>query len=58
MTEILDRDRLGKCEGECEDRVREGEEEQNSPVCLAVMYKNIYPANKWLDYKCIAGTKA
>jgi hypothetical protein len=28
------------------------------PVCLAVMYKNIYPANKWLDYKCIAGTKA
>lgn len=32
MTEILDRDRTGKCVGECEDRVREGEEERQAKI--------------------------
>jgi len=32
MTEILERDRTGKCEGECEDRVREGEEERQVKI--------------------------
>jgi len=32
MTEILDRDRTGRCVGECEDRVREGEEERQAKI--------------------------
>lgn len=32
MTEILERDRTGKCEGECEDRVREGEDERQAKI--------------------------
>jgi hypothetical protein len=32
MTEILERDRAGKCEGECNDRVREGEDERHPKI--------------------------
>ena len=32
MTEILESDRTGKCEGECEDRVREGEDERQAKI--------------------------
>ena len=32
MIEILERDRTGKCEGECEDRVSEGEEERQAKI--------------------------
>ena len=32
MTKILERDRTGKCVGECEDRVREGEEERQAKI--------------------------
>lgn len=32
MENILDRDRTGNCEGECLDRVREGEEERQAKI--------------------------
>jgi len=32
MNNILDRDRTGHCEGECNDRVREGEEERQAQI--------------------------
>jgi len=32
MENILDRDRTGNCEGECIDRVREGEEERQAKI--------------------------
>ena len=32
MNNILDRDRTGKCEGQCDDRVREGEEERQAKI--------------------------
>ena len=32
MTEILERDRNGNCEGECEDRVRQGEYERQAKI--------------------------
>ncbi len=32
MAEILERDRSGKCEGECENRVRDGEEERQAKI--------------------------
>ena len=32
MSEILDRDRTGKCAGECNGRVREGEEERRTKI--------------------------
>jgi hypothetical protein len=32
MKNILDRDRTGKCAGECNDRVREGEEERQAKI--------------------------
>jgi hypothetical protein len=32
MNNILDRDRTGNCEGECSDRVREGEEERQAKI--------------------------
>jgi hypothetical protein len=32
MNNILDRDRTGNCEGECNDRVREGEEERQAKI--------------------------
>ena len=50
MTEILERDRTGKCEGECEDRVSAGEEERQAkindePVGSPESYPNIPWAN-------------
>jgi len=32
MTDILKRDITGECEGECRDRVREGEEERQAQI--------------------------
>jgi len=32
MTEILERDRNGNCEGECEDRVRQGQYERQTKI--------------------------
>jgi hypothetical protein len=32
VTEILERDRNGNCEGECEDRVRQGQYERQAKI--------------------------
>jgi len=32
MSDILKRDRTGKCEGECSNRVRQGEEERQAKI--------------------------
>ena len=35
MTDTLKRDITGECEGECRDRVREGEEERQDEIRLS-----------------------
>ncbi len=48
MSGILQRDRTGKCEGECVDRVREGEEErQASMKDFSVGSPDSYPDVPW-----------
>jgi hypothetical protein len=50
MTEILERDRTGKCEGECEDRVRAGEEERQAKISAAsVDSPESYPNVPWAN---------
>jgi hypothetical protein len=50
MTEILERDRTGKCEGECEDRVRAGEEERQAKISDAsVDSPESYPNVPWAN---------
>ena len=49
MTDIPNRDITGKCdEGECRDRVREGEEERQNDISASeVETPESYPDAKW-----------
>jgi len=50
MTEILERDRTGKCEGECEDRVREDEEERQAKINdVSFASPESYPNVPWAN---------
>jgi len=50
MTEILERDRTGKCEGECSDRVREGEEERQAQLSSeSVDSPDSFPSVPWAN---------
>ncbi len=44
MNNILERDISGRCEGECRDRVREGEEERQTKISAdAFQSPDFYP---------------
>lgn len=48
MSDILKRDITGECEGECRDRVREGEaERQHSIESSGVETPESFPDAKW-----------
>ena len=48
MSNILERDRTGRCEGECVDRVREGEEERQARIRdTSVRTPEAYPDVSW-----------
>jgi len=48
MTDILKRDITGECEGECRDRVREGEEERQDEIKGSdVKAPESYPDAHW-----------
>ena len=48
MTDTLKRDITGECEGECRDRVREGEEEQQIEIKGSdAKAPESYPDAKW-----------
>jgi hypothetical protein len=48
MSDILKRDISGECEGECRDRVREGEEERQNDISTSdVESPESYPDAKW-----------
>ena len=48
MSNILERDRTGRCEGECVDRVREGEAERQAGIREArVPTPEAYPDVPW-----------
>jgi hypothetical protein len=48
MNDILKRDASGECEGECRDRVREGEEERQIDISASdVESPESYPDAKW-----------
>ena len=50
MTEILERDRTGKCKGECEDLVREGENERQAKINdEAFDSPESYPTTPWAN---------
>lgn len=46
--EILMRDKTGECEGECRDRVREGEVDRQKEINLSGVEEiDSYPTAKW-----------
>ena len=48
MTDVMQRDITGKCEGECVDRVREGEEERQKEIRVSdIEAPESYPDAKW-----------
>ena len=48
MSNILKRDRTGECEGECRNRVREGEKERQSEMSATSFdTPNSYPDVPW-----------
>ena len=48
MTDMFKRDITGECEGECKDRVREGEEERQDEIKgLDVKAPESYPDAHW-----------
>ena len=48
MTDILKRDITGECEGECRDRVSEGERERQSEInASGVESPESFPAARW-----------
>jgi len=48
MTDILKRDITGECEGECRDRVREGEVERQDEIRVSnVEVPESYPDAHW-----------
>ncbi len=48
MTDMPKRDITGECEGECRDRVREGEEERQNDISASdVASPESYPDAKW-----------
>lgn len=50
MTNILERDRTGRCEGECEDRVSEGEQERQATIDAASFDSpDAYPNVSWAN---------
>jgi len=50
MTELLERDRTGKCEGECKDRVKEGENERQAKINAESFYSpESYPNIPWAN---------
>ena len=50
MSDILQRDRTGECEGECIDRVREGEEERQAGMSgFSVDSPDSYPDVPWAN---------
>ncbi len=52
MTDIPKRDITGECEGECRDRVREGEEERQNDISASdVESPESYPDAKWARYR-------